>query len=88
MHTAALWAAITASVYTASTRPSTIAMNHIHNTMNHTHDTYFERMPPSVAPAFWMEKARARSDSVGYDWYFIGLGRIGATGIGMVATVD
>ena len=35
-----------------------------------------------------MEKARARSDSVGYDWYFIGLGRIGATGIGMVATVD
>ena len=35
-----------------------------------------------------MEKARARSDSVAYDWYFIALGRTGATGIGMLATVD
>ena len=40
-HTAALWAAITASVYTANTRPSATAMNHIHNTMTHTHDTDF-----------------------------------------------
>ena len=40
-HHAALWASITAGVYTANTRPSTIAMNHIRTTMTHTHDTDF-----------------------------------------------
>ena len=41
MHTAALWAAITASVYTANARPLMITMRHTHYTMNHTHDTVF-----------------------------------------------
>ena len=40
-HSAALWAAITTSVYTSNTMPYTITMNHTHNTMKHAHDTDF-----------------------------------------------
>ena len=37
-HNVALWAAITAIVYTANIMPYTIAVNHTHNPMTHTHE--------------------------------------------------